>query len=319
MIVDRLTREIDHAYIRDLPELLIKGDQLVLNNSRVIPAALVGFRTQTGGKWHGLFLEADEVGNWRVIGRTRGQLSVGETITLVDRDARPSTRLKLLARLEGGQWAVRPISDEPYLSLLDRVGRVPLPHYIRDGNMVSDDVLRYQTVFADAPGSVAAPTAGLHFTNELLRQLEQRGVNLHRVTLHVGLGTFRPIAAERIEDHQMHSERGEINQAPVAALLQARAEGRRVIAVGTTSVRVLESAAAGGELRPWVGQTNLFIRPGHQFRAIDGLLTNFHLPKSTLLVLVRTFGGDELIKTAYAQAIAEQYRFFSYGDAMLIL
>jgi S-adenosylmethionine:tRNA ribosyltransferase-isomerase len=185
--------------------------------------------------------------------------------------------------------------------------------------MVDRDFETYQTVYASNPGAVAAPTAGLHFTPQLLDALSKTGVAACYVTLHVGLGTFQPVTAERLSDHAMHSEWGQLTPATVDRLLECRRAGGRIVAVGTTSVRLLETAAGGGQLQPFCGETDLFIRPGHSFRAVDGLLTNFHLPRTTLLVLVRTFGGDDLIMRAYREAVRQQYRFFSYGDAMLIL
>jgi S-adenosylmethionine:tRNA ribosyltransferase-isomerase len=319
MIVRRATETIAHAHMRDIREYLNPNDTLVVNDSRVVPAKLVGYRTATGGRWEGLYLSTDEHGLWKIIGRTRGHLSVGDTITLVDREARDNTQLTLVAKLEGGQWAARVESGLPTLELLDRIGRVPLPHYIRGGDMVNSDFADYQTVYAAHPGSVAAPTAGLHFTSELLTELQREGIRICRITLHVGLGTFRPMQGGDIDQHLMHSEQGTIAPEVAEQLLNARQNGGRLIAVGTTTVRTLETAAQTGVLKAWTGETNLFIRPPFSFHATDGLLTNFHLPKSTLLVLVRTFGGDALIKRAYQSAIAEQYRFFSYGDAMLIL
>lgn len=319
LVVRRGTGELQHAHVRDLPEYLQPADALVLNDTRVVPARLVGYRTRTGGKWQGLFLAADDAGLWKLLGKSRGKVEPGETIMLQNRQLQDALPLRLLARLDRGEWAARPESDEPALDILQRVGRVPLPHYIRGGEMMDADQQTYQTVFATRPGSVAAPTAGLHFTPELLQQIEQRGVATARVTLHVGLGTFRPITSERLSDHAMHSEWGQLSAETVALLRQRRQAGGRIVAVGTTAVRVLETASAGGELQPWTGETSIFIRPPHTFRAVDALLTNFHLPKSTLLVLVRTFGGDALIRQAYAAAIQERYRFFSYGDAMLIV
>jgi len=228
-------------------------------------------------------------------------------------------QLRLVARQDDGSWIVKPETTLSTNALLEKIGRVPLPPYIRDGEMEPGDCSAYQTVFANNPGSVAAPTAGLHFTLELLERLRQAGVNECRVTLHVGLGTFRPITADSIDQHKMHSEWGRVNDHVVETLTQCAHTGRRRIAVGTTSLRLLESAVGGGTLAAWRGNTDLFIHPPYEFRAIDGLMTNFHLPKSTLLVLVRTFGGDELIRRAYDEAIKEQYRFYSYGDAMLIL
>jgi S-adenosylmethionine:tRNA ribosyltransferase-isomerase len=319
LVVDRRAGSLSHSHVRDLPEFLRPGDALVLNDTRVIPARLVGRRTATGGRWTGLFLAADERGDWLVLSKTRGKLQPGETVTLEDRQSASQFTLTMAVKLEGGAWAARPsVAGDPF-TLLERVGRTPLPHYIRGGEMVDRDRETYQTVFAEKPGSVAAPTAGLHLTRELLAELEERGVAIRRVTLHVGLGTFRPIEAERLEDHRMHREWCSLDEATAAALRETRRAGGRIVAVGTTSVRVLESAAREGELRAFQGETDLFIRPPHIFRAADALLTNFHLPRSTLLVLVRTFGGDALIRRAYAEAIHEGYRFYSYGDAMLIV
>jgi S-adenosylmethionine:tRNA ribosyltransferase-isomerase len=243
----------------------------------------------------------------------------GETIQLLDRLAREDVQLRLVAKSEEGMWLVRPPEDETVWKLLERIGRVPLPKYIRQGEMTDGDRQRYQTVFAKHSGSVAAPTAGLHFSPDLLDRLQTAGVGLGKVTLHVGLDTFRPIKAQQLAKHAMHTEWGRIDAPTVERLTQAKKKGGRIVAVGTTSVRVLETAAADGVLRPWEGQTQLFIRPPYRFKAVDCLLTNFHLPHTTLLVLVRTFGGDELIRHAYEEAIRNEYRFYSYGDAMLIV
>lgn len=319
LVVHRSSGQLTHAYIRDLPGFLQPSDALVINDTRVIPARLSGYRTRTRGRWEGLFLALSDQGLWHILGKTRGRLSVGETITLQDRFLRDDIRLTMVAKLEGGEWAARPESDEPTANLLERVGRVPLPGYIRGGEMVDADVSTYQTIFASQPGAVAAPTAGLHFTEDLLSRIQQLGTAIERVTLHVGLGTFRPITASALDQHIMHSERGSIDAGTVERLLARRASKGRIVAVGTTTVRTLESASAQGSLQAWQGTTNLFIRPPYQFRSVDALLTNFHLPRSTLLVLVRTFGGDRLIQRAYEEAIREAYRFYSYGDAMLIL
>jgi S-adenosylmethionine:tRNA ribosyltransferase-isomerase len=319
MVIDRAAGTLAHRSIRDLPELLDPRDCLIINDTRVVPARLIGRRSNTQGRWEGLFLGVDAAGRWRLLCKTRGHLAPGETVDLLDNRGRDDVRLLMEEKQPGGMWLALPLVDEPTYDLLDRVGRVPLPHYIRGGEMERDDRLRYQTVYARNPGAVAAPTAGLHFTNELLGQLVDRGVTICRLTLHVGLDTFRPLKAERLADHPMHHETGEISPATVDKILDCRARGGRVVAVGTTSVRVLETAARDGQLRPWAGDTNLFIKPPYTFHAVDALLTNFHLPRTTLLVLVRTFGGDELIMRAYHEAIREQYRFYSYGDAMLIL
>ncbi|WP_425619268.1 tRNA preQ1(34) S-adenosylmethionine ribosyltransferase-isomerase QueA [Anatilimnocola sp. NA78] len=319
MVVDRARQTIDHAYIRDLPELLQPRDLLVINDTRVIPARLVGRRERTNARWTGLFLEAGEQGAWKILSKTRGKLEPGETIQVLSWDLRQSVRLRLVTKHEGGVWVVRPEPLGEAFEVLKQVGRVPLPPYIRDGEMTDEDERNYQTVFAKTAGAVAAPTAGLHFTPELLAKLEKAGITRTAVTLHVGVGTFRPVTAERLEDHVMHSEWATVSQETVGKIVSTRANAGRVIAVGTTVVRTLESAVKEGILQPFTGHTDLFIRPPHRVTTIDGLLTNFHLPKSTLLVLVRTFGGDDLIRRAYQHAIEQQYRFFSYGDAMLIL
>jgi S-adenosylmethionine:tRNA ribosyltransferase-isomerase len=211
------------------------------------------------------------------------------------------------------------LQDLPLAEILQRIGRVPLPHYIRGGNMVDSDVADYQTVYAKHAGSIAAPTAGLHFTSPLLRRIIDRGVRIAAVTLHVGLGTFRPLECDDIDQHTMHAEHGVISESAAEIINETRSAGGRVIAVGTTTARILESATRQNRILPWNGSTDLFIKPGFQFQIVDGLITNFHLPRTTLLVLVRTFGGDDLIRRAYEEAVREKYRFFSYGDAMLIL
>jgi len=318
LVVRRATAALDHRHVRDLPDILSGSDCLVSNDTRVVPARLLGHRAATGGHWEGLFLSADRQGLWHVLSKTRGKLRLGEHVTLTNAAGTADVQLRFVQPLPEGGWIVRPESDEESLSLLERVGRVPLPHYIRRGD-TGEDRHRYQTVFARHPGAVAAPTAGLHFTEELIARLTARGVSLARVTLHVGLDTFRPVTADTLDAHRMHSEWCRIDQAAVLTVQNARRDGGRIVAVGTTVARVLETAAAGGELVPWTGKTDLFIRPPYEFRAVSALLTNFHLPRTTLLVLVQTFGGDDLIRRAYQEAISQRYRFYSYGDAMLIL
>ena len=319
MVVRRRRGTIHHHRVRDLPKILRPGDCLVFNDTKVIPARLVGFRTATGGRWEGLFLRLEGDRFWRVLGKTRGKLQYGETITLLDLQGREDIQLAVGVRDLDGTWIMRPESDEPVEVILNRVGRVPIPPYIRGGQMVESDRERYQTVYARQPGSVAAPTAGLHFTERLLQELREAGIELCWVTLHIGLGTFKPIQADRLSDHQMHAEWAQITEETVQKILDCRRKGGRVVAVGSTSVRTLETAAQDGTLKPFVGETNLFIRPPYQFKIVDALFTNFHLPRSTLLVLVYTFGGFDLMRRAYEEAIREEYRFYSYGDAMLIL
>ena len=323
MVVDRARGEIAHAHVRDLPNLLGRGDCLVLNDTKVCPAQLQGVRDATGGRWQGLFLQAEGSG-WRILCKTRGKLFVGEKLTLWNRNGVPDGRLHLQAKLDGGAWAatIEPGEDldpNDAFAVLERVGRTPLPHYIRGGHGGDEDETRYQTVYARSPGSAAAPTAGLHFTMKLLQECMAAGAEVAATTLHVGLDTFRPVKAERLADHVMHREWRRVEQAAVDKIKAAKAAGGRVVAVGTTTVRTLESSVENGALTAGVGETDLFIRPPFQFQVVDALLTNFHLPRSTLLVLVRTFGGEELMQRAYAEAVEQEYRFFSYGDAMLIL
>ncbi|MEO1614673.1 MAG: tRNA preQ1(34) S-adenosylmethionine ribosyltransferase-isomerase QueA [Planctomycetota bacterium] len=338
MVIDRQSGSIEHYHVRDLPDLLRSEDTLVLNDSRVIPARMAGFRTRTNGRWQGLFLREDnESGIWEVLTKTRGKLVAGETITIEDRNGLPGMLLEVVSRTDAGHLLVlpRPLPErigtgdatrpefqfQSAAGWLDQFGRVPLPPYIRDGHMVDSDVENYQTVFARTPGSVAAPTAGLHFTPGLLKQIAAGGTETASITLHVGLGTFRPVSAEKLDEHEMHTEWGQITEENAHQINERRAAGGRCVAVGTTSVRVLESAAAAlnGPLAAWTAMTDLFIRPPYTFRAVDALMTNFHLPKSTLLVLVSAFASRELMLEAYAKAIENEYRFFSYGDAMLIV
>ncbi len=324
MVVNRQSGTLEHHHIRDLPRLLHPGDRLVLNDTKVISAQLRGVRTQTGGRWQGLFLGKSESGDWRLVCKTRGRLQPMEKITLIDREGKQSAQLWLLEQVDDGEWLARPESDLSHLELLEQVGRVPLPPYIRAGHMVDSDVQDYQTVFATTPGAVAAPTAGLHFTTDLIKAIQQSGITTTAVTLHVGRGTFRPIDVEEdLEKHPMHSEWAELTEIAAREINESRAAGQRVISVGTTVTRVLETVAAAGpqgaSLSPWHGETDIFIRPPYEFRAIDALLTNFHFPKTTLLLLVQAFAGSELIRNAYDEAIREEYRFYSYGDAMLIV
>jgi S-adenosylmethionine:tRNA ribosyltransferase-isomerase len=324
LLLDRRTGAIQHRGIRDLADLLRPGDCLVLNDTRVLPARLVGQRATTGGKWEGLYLGQAENGDWRLIGQTRGYLKTGEQVVLIplghDPPSAPdSLHLTLIDREPDGVWRMRPEPRGDALTLLQQFGTMPLPPYMQRKIASDSDWQRYQTTYANQPGSVAAPTAGLHLTESLLANIASRGIHVARVTLHVGLGTFRPISATTLNEHTMHSEWCEIGELAVRTIQAARGAGGRVVAVGTTSVRTLETAAADGELRPWRGATSIFIRPPYQFRCVDGLLTNFHLPRSTLFVLVSAFAGLDQIQAAYAAAIRERYRFYSYGDAMLIL
>ncbi len=322
MVLDRSVQRIQHAQIADLPSLLYAGDRLVLNDTRVLPARLLGRRTATGGAWEGLFLGQGPQRSWQILSKTRGKLQPGEQITLHavhHRETAPDYHLTLLERDHDGGWYAAPETSEPPVEVLQRIGTVPLPPYIERDLATEEDWQRYQTTYARNFGAVAAPTAGLHFTPELLADCAEHGITHSFVTLHVGIGTFRPIAVDNLDEHQMHAEWCELSETTVGEIRDTRQQSGRLVAVGTTSVRTLESAAASGELRPFTGETDLFIRPPYSFQAVDALLTNFHLPKSSLLVLVSAFAGGEFIRQAYDEAIKQRYRFYSYGDAMLIL
>ena len=311
LVVDVVRQAFADRKFTDLPEYLRAGDLLVFNDTRVLQARLFG-RKETGG--------AAEILIERILGTHEALAQIvvskkpsdGSAIVLDD-----GTRLRVLRR-DGEFYTLRFEGAEPVEKLLARIGRLPLPPYIaRDPD--SADAERYQTVFARAPGAVAAPTAGLHFDAALLDKLRAAGVESGYVTLHVGAGTFQPLRSERIEDHVMHREWLNVGAGLVEQIRRARERGGRVIAVGTTVVRALEAALRDGQVQPFAGETQIFIFPGYRISAVDGLITNFHLPESTLLMLVASLAGRELILAAYRHAVAERYRFFSYGDAMLIL
>ncbi len=309
LVLDR-TGPDRHARVSDLPRLLRPGDLLVLNDTRVIPARLYG-RSAGGGKMEILLVEPLAEREWDALvkpgrrARPGARFEIGEGLTAV-----------VIDRLEDGRFRLR--FSEPVEPHLERLGHIPLPPYIHRPD-TPEDRERYQTVYARRPGAVAAPTAGLHFSEELLREIEAAGIEIARVTLHVGIGTFKPVSAERIEEHRMERERYEIGEETAEAVRRARESGRRIVAVGTTVVRTLEGAAraGGGEVRAGEGSTDLFITPGFSFQVVDALLTNFHLPRSTLLMLVSAFAGRERVLAAYNEAVREGYRFYSYGDAML--
>jgi len=332
LVVGRASGELRDLGVRDLPELLWAGDLLVLNNTKVLPAKFHA-RRRTGGVVPGLFLAEESAGVWRVMLEGSKRLKPSEPLVL---DHGPACRIELLLeeRLEEGTWRVRVggtcagrVAREcDAARILAVVGETPLPPYIRRDESASTldrtDRDRYQTVYADRAGAIAAPTAGLHFTDELLERLRERGVETAFVTLHVGVGTFKPIAVEDLSQHRMHTERYELPASTVAAVAACRHRGGRVVAVGTTSVRVLETCADAFDEEPSrdrIGETDIFIYPPCRFRVTDALVTNFHLPRSTLLALVMAFAGTQRIRAAYAHAIENGYRFFSYGDAMMIL
>lgn len=310
---------LSHRQFADLPELLRAGDLLVLNDARVLPARVQATRAG-GGRVELLFLhpQAGESRRcWCVLARPAKRVRAAELLRLVD-----GTELEVVAEGERGERTVAfPVQADP-VQTLEALGSMPLPPYIRrdrSSGYAALDRRRYQTVYAASPGAVAAPTAGLHFTRELLRRLRENGVESTTLTLHVGPGTFRPIVSETVEQHRMDAERFELGDAAVDAIRRARNSGGRVIAVGTTAVRTLEYAARGGELRAATGSADLFIHPGYRFRVVDGMITNFHLPRSTPMLLVAAMIGSEPLLRAYRDAITRGYRFYSYGDAMLVL
>ncbi|HET6333368.1 MAG TPA: tRNA preQ1(34) S-adenosylmethionine ribosyltransferase-isomerase QueA [Polyangiales bacterium] len=311
----RDTGAIEHRAVRELPELLSRS-LLILNDTRVIPARVFATKP-SGGRVEFLFLERQpDVGpreRWSAIGKTSRGLRQGMTLTVA-----PDFRFEVHAVHDQGEVTLDVAAEGGVSAALERHGSVPLPPYIRRAADTADRE-RYQTVFAREPGAVAAPTAGLHLSERLIGELRERGHELAYVTLHVGPGTFAPLRAESLTEHRMHSERYELSEVTASALARARREGRPVLAVGTTAVRTLEACAhQHGDLQPGTGSTDIFIYPPYEFRSVDGLLTNFHLPRSTLLALVMAFAGIEPVRNAYAAAVAERYRFFSYGDAMLV-
>jgi S-adenosylmethionine:tRNA ribosyltransferase-isomerase len=310
LAVRRDPRGLAHHMVADLPALLRPGDLLVLNDARVVPARVRG-RRPSGGRLELLLLGATERGEWEAL--VRGSPRVGERVHLTDGGG------EWTASLNDGRWRLRLELAEPVYAWLDRVGELPLPPYIRrpEGPTAADRE-RYQTTFARVPGAVAAPTAGLHFTPALLATLVDAGIDHVTLTLHVGPGTFLPIRSGDLATYAMAPERFELSAATVDRIAGVRDAGGRVVAVGTTTVRALESVATSGSLRAGAGDAALFIRPGHRFRVVDALLTNFHLPRTPLLALVAALAGTELLRDAYAEAVRERYRFYSYGDAMLI-
>ena len=312
LCLDRHSGALEDAQFAVLPERLAPGDLLVFNDTRVIPARLHGFK-DTGGRVE--ILIERMTGDRTCLAQMRASKSPREDSMIRLDDG---SRLRVKGRQSPFYLLELDSPGEKLDAVLDRVGHMPLPPYIQRADE-SLDVERYQTVYARRPGAVAAPTAGLHFDADILDALEQRGVATTRVTLHVGAGTFQPVRTEEIEDHAMHAEYLEVSSESCDAIARTRSRGGRVIAVGTTAVRSLETAASGGDLAPFSGDTRLFIYPGYSFRVIDGLVTNFHLPGSSLLMLISALAGRQEVLAAYRHAVASRYRFFSYGDAMLII
>jgi S-adenosylmethionine:tRNA ribosyltransferase-isomerase len=313
LVVHRGEDRLEHRIFRDLLGYLRPGDVLVLNNSRVLPARIYARRARTGGRVETFLLRPLGGDRWEVLVRPGRRAPVGEELLYGNGELQG----KVIATTDTGGRIIEFSYQGSFREHLQRLGEVPLPPYI---HKKLTDPERYQTVYASREGSVSAPTAGLHFTRDFLREIAELGVQVCYLTLHVGLGTFRPVKAETVEEHKMHSEHYEITPQVAEAVNSARREGRRVIAVGTTVVRTLESAASeAGLLSPGEGWTDLFIYPGYEFKLVDAMVTNFHLPRSTLLMLVSAFAGREKILAAYREAIREGYRFFSFGDAMLII
>ena len=313
LCLNKDTGEIRHKHFYDILEELREGDLLVMNNSRVLPARLYGVKEDTGAKMEFLLLEQKQQKEWEVLVRPGKKAKPGSRFVFGE----GLLKAEVLETLDGGNRLVRFECEGDIFSVLDQIGQMPLPPYITEK---LQDKERYQTVYSKELGSAAAPTAGLHFTNELMTALKEKGVDIAFVTLHVGLGTFRPVKEDKVEDHLMHSEHYYLPQKTADKINQTKANGGRIIAVGTTSCRTLESVAAFfGEIREAEGWTNIFIYPPYQFKVLDGMITNFHLPESTLIMLVSALAGRENILNAYNTAIEERYRFFSFGDAMLIL
>jgi S-adenosylmethionine:tRNA ribosyltransferase-isomerase len=299
---------------------LRKGDCLTINNTKVIPARFLAKR-KTGAEIEGLFI-AEQENKWKVMLTKSSRLKVGESIDLLGRDNKPYCSAVVDTRLADGQWLIRPASPLAAEKILDNIGFAPLPPYIKRPQPASEhelDINRYQTVYAQQTGAIAAPTAGLHFTPGILEQIRVKGISIAQLTLHVGVGTFLPVKSETLEGHKIHSEEYSIDQENAAIINNAIEAGGRIIAVGTTTVRTLETAARGRKIIASKGQTSLFITPGFKFQVTDALITNFHLPKSTLLALVAAFAGLDQTLKAYKHAVEHKYRFYSYGDCMFII
>ncbi|TAA69204.1 tRNA preQ1(34) S-adenosylmethionine ribosyltransferase-isomerase QueA [Planococcus salinarum] len=313
LVMDRDTGQTSHKHFRDIIDYLHEGDTLVLNDTRVLPARLMGVKEDTGANIEVLLLKSIDGDVWETLVKPAKKVKVGTVVSFGE----GLLRAECTGILDHGGRHFKMIYDGIFYEILDQLGEMPLPPYIREK---LEDQDRYQTVFAKERGSAAAPTAGLHFTDELLKKIEEKGVNIAFITLHVGLGTFRPVSVESIEDHEMHAEFYRITKETAELINNTKAQGGRVISVGTTSTRTLESVANkfGGELQEDSGWTDIFIYPGYQFKAIDGLITNFHLPKSTLVMLVSALSNRDHILNAYNEAVNERYRFFSFGDAMFI-
>lgn len=313
LVLGRQTGDIEHKHFKDVIDYLDKGDTLVLNDTRVMPARLFGLKEETGAKVEMLMLTQISGNDWEVLLKPAKRIKVGNKLTFGD----GKIVAECIEELNQGGRIMRLHYEGILQERLDELGEMPLPPYIKER---LDDQDRYQTVYAKASGSAAAPTAGLHFTDELLNRIKAKAINIVFITLHVGLGTFRPVSVDNIDDHEMHSEYYQMDQETAELLNETKSKGHRVISVGTTSTRTLETIMQTNEIfKAQSGWTDIFIFPGYTFKAIDGLITNFHLPKSTLVMLVSAFSSRDYILNAYQQAVKSEYRFFSFGDAMLII
>ncbi|MGM0500969.1 MAG: tRNA preQ1(34) S-adenosylmethionine ribosyltransferase-isomerase QueA [Bacillota bacterium] len=313
LVVNRTENNLEDKIFKEIVDYFDSGDTLVRNNTKVIPARLFGQKKETGGKVEVLLLTKTELDTWEVLVKANGKVKVGTTIVFGDGEL--EAEIKSITDFGGriAKFDYQGVFEE----ILDQLGNMPLPPYITKELEEPD---KYQTVYAEKRGAAAAPTAGLHFTADLLAKLEAKGVNIVDITLHVGLGTFRPVKVEKIEEHDMHAEYYEISAKTAEIINQTKKEGNKVFAVGTTTTRTLETVATeDGLVKPEKGWTDIFIYPGYQFKNIDALITNFHLPESTLIMLVSAFAGKELTMKAYQHAVDEEYRFYSFGDGMLIL
>jgi len=312
MVINKTNKQIEHRKFKNIIEYLNPGDCLVLNDTRVLPARLLGAREGTGGKMEFLLLKRIDINHWETLVKPGKKASIGARFVFGNGEL----TAKVISFSEGGSRIVEFEYDGIFEEVLDRLGEMPLPPYITEK---LEDKERYQTVFSREVGSAAAPTAGLHFTKQLLEQIKAKGVEIAFVTLHVGLGTFRPVKAEVVEEHEMHSEHYMLSAEAALVINDAKEKGGRIIAVGTTSNRTLESIAdASGKVSEKSGWTDIFIYPGYKFKIVNALITNFHLPESTLIMLVSAFAGQDLVMSAYEVAVKEKYRFFSFGDAMFL-
>jgi S-adenosylmethionine:tRNA ribosyltransferase-isomerase len=321
LVLHRSTGRLEDRSFADLVEYLHPGDCLVLNNTKVLPARFYFLRA-ADKRMEALFLHEESPHQWQVMIKNARRVKSGETLTLLDRNNQPVSQCTAIQRTEDGGWIIQLANPQSAEVILQEIGFAPLPPYIkRDGTTdpAEDDLSRYQTVFAERPGAIAAPTAGLHFDNDLLVKINQLNIHTARCTLHVGMGTFKPVETETLQEHRIHSEFYEMPADAAALINSTKQAGGRIIAIGTTSVRTLETVAQNGLACTASGSTNLFITPGYRFQLTDAMVTNFHLPRSTLLALVAAFAGLDTILKAYQHAIENKYRFYSYGDAMLIL